>query len=351
MGRAWITVRAAAVLTLSAAGTAAALSAARTGSPPAQHAEHAGLRFTSGRGALQLDSSHPGTAIFGGTNLAPGESVNGDVSLTAVAAFPADVTLTLSDLVENLGPGGAHLTSVLRLQVVEEPAGGVARVRYEGLLRDLGTRPLDTYAAGETRTYHFTATLPDVPGVNAVQGASATAAFAWNAQEATAPGSPDGGTPTPDAPAPDGGGVAPAQQTPGAPGRTVPAKPTTPAQPSRSAVLRVRLILPITQRAHMRNDSVIGWAVCSRPCRLVFSGRAIATRPEGAQRAARAMTLRPVPAARGVANRRTRLVLRLTPAARRALKGKAALRVTLTVTATDAAGRRAKAIGNTRVTR
>jgi hypothetical protein len=354
MRRAWATARAAAVLTLSVAGTAAALSGGRSEPVPPRSAEHGGLTFAAGRGALELDSSHPGTAIFGGSSLAPGGSVSGDLSLTAASAFPADVTLSLSDLVEDLGPSGAHLSSVLRLKVVEEPSAGGARVEYDGLLRDLGSRALQTYAAGETRTYRFTATLPDTTAASAVQGTSATAAFLWSAQEAVGPTPPDSGTPgapqTPDATA-----APEAPATPGAttttPGRS-PAPPSTTTPARKPPILEVRLILPIAQRAHLRGDTVLGWAVCSRPCRLVFSGRGFAARSGASgRRAGPAIPLRAVPAARGLPDRRTRLVLRLTPAARRVLKGKGTLRVTVAVTATDAGGRRARAENTTRVTR
>jgi hypothetical protein len=355
MHRAWTTLRTATVLCLSVGGTAAALTVVRPAPAPDHHADHGPLRLTTGRDGLVLDSSRPGTAILGGSGLAPGDSVSGDLSLTARAAFPTDVSLSLSDLVENLGPNGGRLSTLLRLRVLEEPATGPARVSYDGLLRDLGTQPLDTYAAGETRTYRFTATLPDGAGVNAVQGTSATAAFAWNAQEATATVPPDStpAPPTPDVPQPG----APATPETPRPGETetpatpqTPATPARPARPAQTPILRLRLILPRTQRASQRSNTVIGWAVCSRPCRLVFSGRATRT-GAGAQPAARTMRLTAVPAARGSVGHRTRLVLRLTPGARRALKGNATLRVTVAVTATDAAGNVAKVRGTTRVKR
>jgi hypothetical protein len=368
MGRAWSVLRTATVLCLLVAGTAAALGVARPAPASTRHADHGALRLTTGRDGLTLDSSRPGTAILSGAGLAPGDSISGNLSLTARAAFPTDVSLSLSDLIENLGPQGGRLSSVLRLRVLEEPDTGPTRVSYDGLLRDLGTRSLPTYEPGESRTYYFTATLPDSPGINAVQGTSATAAFAWNGQQSTsptlpptppAPVTPDVPQPgTPQAPQADDQGPPPTLGTPDVP-RT-PAVPTTPAQPARPArpspprVLRVRLILPIKQRARARNNTIIGWAVCSHRCRLRYSGRAAraTVRVRGrTQRGTRTITLRSVSTAPVVADRRMRLTLRLTPAARRALKNAVALDVTVSVSATDGTGRRADATGTTRVVR
>jgi hypothetical protein len=365
MGRAWSVLRTATVLCLLVAGTAAALGVARPAPASTRHADHGALRLTTGRDGLTLDSSRPGTAILSGAGLAPGDSISGNLSLTARAAFPTDVSLSLSDLIENLGPQGGRLSSVLRLRVLEEPATGPTRVSYDGLLRDLGTRALPTYEPGESRTYYFTATLPDSPGINAVQGTSATAAFAWNGQQSTsptlppmppAPVTPD--VPQPSTPQQDEPGPAPTLGTPDVP-RT-PAVPTTPAQPARPArpspprVLRVRLILPIKQRVRPGNNTIIGWAVCSQRCRLQYSGRAAQATARvrvRAQRGSRTITLRAVSTAPVVGNRRMRLTLRLTPAARRALKNAVGLDVTVTVSATDGTGRRAKATGTTRVVR
>src|SRR4051812_42365022 len=145
--------RAAGVLFLSAAGTAAALSGAR----PDPAAVDGPLLGRSG-GAMALDDSRAGTAILGGSNLAPGDSVSGDVALTTEGDGRSQVSLLLSDLVENLGPQGGRLSSVLQLRVVEEDAGGQRRTRYAGLLKNLGIQELPPYGPGETRTYHFTAT-------------------------------------------------------------------------------------------------------------------------------------------------------------------------------------------------
>jgi hypothetical protein len=116
----------------------------------------------------------------------------------------------------------------------------------------------------------------------------------------------------------------------------------------------VRLILPLKQRAHLRNNTVVGWAICSRRCRLRVSGRATTATVRlrvRTQRGTTTMTLRAAPATRARPNHRTRFALRLTPAARRALKKADALNVTVSVTATDAAGHTAEALGTTRVTR
>jgi hypothetical protein len=340
------------VLCLAIAGTAGALTTVRPDrAATPRHPDTVAL--TARHGAMLLDNSRAGTAIFGGSGLAPGESVSGDVQLTAPESFPSDVSLSLADLVENLGPANVPLSSVLQLRVVEDPPGGGPLVRYSGLLRDLGTRSMDAYAAGETRTYRFVATLPDVPAANQVQGTSATASFTWNAQERLgAPTDPPGTDPAapgadaaPDALAP---APIPSTTTPG----VVPTTPGMPQRPGQAPPLLVRLVLPVRQQAHQHKNTVMGWAICSRACRLELSGRATDARAAARGRPSpRAMTLRAVPARRGVANRRARLTLKLTPAARAALERGVSLRVRVWVRATDAAGRRAETFNTTRVTR
>src|SRR5690242_4607543 len=109
--------RATGLLCLSVVGTAAAVSGGRA-QPPSSD----GPLLGRSAGALRLDSSRPDAAILGGRNLKPGDSVEGDVSLTAAGTVPADVTLALSDLSEDIGPLGGRLSSVLQLRVEEIPA-------------------------------------------------------------------------------------------------------------------------------------------------------------------------------------------------------------------------------------
>jgi hypothetical protein len=315
MHRVLRTARTTGVFCLSIAGTAAALSGGRPQPPSADDP----LLGRSG-GALRLDSSRPDAAILGGTGLKPGSQVDGDIDLTAAGTTAADVTLALSDLTEDLGPRGGRLSSVLQLRVEEIPADGHVHVRYNGLLRDLGSQALGTFSAGETRHFHFVATLPDIPQANSVQGSSAIASFEWLAEEHPA---------APPTPAP------------------VPPPATRPPSP-----LRLRLVLPPRQHARFHANRVVGWVVCSRPCRIGLVAVAGDARfGSSPQRRFGPWRLEVVPASRQASRTRARVVLRLPRAARRALHRGLTLQVRVTASGTDRAGNRAQATGATRVRR
>lgn len=125
-------------------------------------------------GTLEQINSRSG-AIFDLTNLKPGDSVTGSVTITNSGTLPAIFTLSeTEDLNEFAQP------ELLTLTVTE----GDATV-YTGRLGALDEVTLGEFAADEARTFTFTAAL-DLDADNTNQGARAETTYTWDAVQ-TAP--------------------------------------------------------------------------------------------------------------------------------------------------------------------
>jgi hypothetical protein len=80
---------------------------------------------------------------------------------------------------------------------VQDTTGGSSIPVFSGRLGGLGTRPLGSIGSGVSRTYRFTATLPNTgtpagppAGDNAYEGSRVTVRYVWTA---TAPDETGGG--------------------------------------------------------------------------------------------------------------------------------------------------------------
>ena len=140
--------------------------------------------LTQATGDLRLSNSADGQAIFQASGLAPGRSVTGTVELTNSGTLPGDLSLQQLDVSDSPGPGGGRLSGVVSLQITDVTGGSSIPV-FSGQLGTLGSRPLGAIGPGETRTFRFTASLPDMD--NAFAGSGLTVRYAWNA------GAADGG--------------------------------------------------------------------------------------------------------------------------------------------------------------
>jgi spore coat-associated protein N len=134
--------------------------------------------LTQATGDLRLSNSAEGQAIFQATALAPGGSVSGTVRLTNGGTLPGDLSLQQLDVSDQPGPGGGRLSDVVTLQITDVTGGSSIPV-FAGQLSALGSRPLGAIGPNESRTFRFTATLPDTG--NAFAGSALTARYAWNA--------------------------------------------------------------------------------------------------------------------------------------------------------------------------
>ena len=137
--------------------------------------------LTQATGDLSLSNSADGQAIFQASGLAPGRSVTGTVRLTNSGTLPGDLSLQQLDVSDNPGPGGGRLSNVVTLDITDVTGGSSIPV-FSGQLGGLGNRPLGAIGPGETRTFRFTASLPDMD--NAFAGSGLTVRYAWNATAA-----------------------------------------------------------------------------------------------------------------------------------------------------------------------
>ena len=128
-------------------------------------------------GIMTQDNSKDGLAILTAENLLPGESADGTVSITNVGDSEGDFTLTASNLVDD--PVDPAFSSVLTLVVTD----GSDEV-YNGLLADLSTVDLGTWAGDEQHDFTFTVTF-DAGAGNEFQDASTTLDLTWDAEQST----------------------------------------------------------------------------------------------------------------------------------------------------------------------
>jgi hypothetical protein len=109
------------------------------------------------------------------------------VRLQNSGSLPGDLTLAQSDVSDQPGANGGRLSDVVKLDVSDVTAGSSVPV-FTGRLAGFGSRSLGALGPAESRTFRFTATLPDggLPpsaggGDNAFAGSGLTARYAWTA--------------------------------------------------------------------------------------------------------------------------------------------------------------------------
>jgi hypothetical protein len=132
------------------------------------HTENAANQYQAG--TLEQTNSKAGSAIFKVTNLKPGDTVNGTVTITNSGSLPASFSLTETATNGFVNPAN--------LQLVVKDGSTVV---YSGAFGGLGTKALGagTWAANESHTYSFSVTLALSAG-NAEQGKGATATYSWD---------------------------------------------------------------------------------------------------------------------------------------------------------------------------
>jgi hypothetical protein len=202
-------------------------------------------------GAFEISNSHDGQSIFAASGIAPGGATTGTVAIEDTGSAPVALTLRRGELVDEPGLGGGLLSSRLRLTVVDVTSPTAPRTVYSGPLDPMPERPAGTLGDGETRTYEFTATLPEggEPSFqNAVQGASTTVAYSWVAGEA--------GTEEPGGGEGSGGG---GQQSEGNGG-------------VRGEIALLNLTVPKI-KGSVRRGRLTAWTNCTMSCRLQVRGR------------------------------------------------------------------------------
>jgi hypothetical protein len=262
------------ILVLFALAALAAVALAQVESAPA-----ARLTATAAAGSFEVTNSDDGEPIFAATNIAPGGSVDGTVTIEDTGSAAATLVLRRGDIVDSPGLGGGLLSDRLELSVVDVTVPGAPRTVYSGPLATMPDQPAGRLEPGEARTFEFTATFPDAgePSFqNAVQGASTTVAYAWIATEAgeggggeegggKGPGGGEGGAGAPgggEVPAGggNGGGGAGGRQGGGAAGGVA------------GRQVGLDLTVPKIRRA-LRSGRLVVWTRCDAACRLTVHGR------------------------------------------------------------------------------
>jgi spore coat-associated protein N len=193
---------------LVAAGATAALAVSVAARPEAHPATLQTLR-TAGAAAA-ISDSRGGDAILRAGDMRAGDAVTGDVTIGWSGDTPAAVTLAPRGL-------SGSLASALSIAVDDRTTG---RRVYDGPLGQMGSVPLDAFAAGSSHDFRFTVTLAD-NAPDSLQGAAASLLFDWTATADDRTTTTDTTTATPPAPAP--------------PTTTSPGNPTTSPPPDTRA--------------------------------------------------------------------------------------------------------------------
>jgi len=177
-GRRLVRIAGTAALVLAIAATAAyAVTTAHWAATGTPHA----IWFSSG--SISLTNSRAPRAILSASNLAPGGSATGTVTVRNAGTATGSLALTPARS-ETSGAGGRALLASLWLRVADV-TGGADTVVFGGRLHALPRLRLRTLKPGAARAYRFSASLPDTgssaegDGDNLLQQASIRVAYDW----------------------------------------------------------------------------------------------------------------------------------------------------------------------------
>jgi hypothetical protein len=124
-------------------------------------------------GTIQLSSSLPKQAIVASTSeLEPGESREGTITIGNKAAVPGTVTLTPTGLT------GTTLAGVIDLKIDDVTAGTTQK--WSGKLAAFPGLSLGSFAAEESHKYRFTLSWPAAATEASLQGTSTSVTFEWS---------------------------------------------------------------------------------------------------------------------------------------------------------------------------
>jgi hypothetical protein len=155
--------------------TALAATAAAVGSGADFSSHSANPANTFSSGTLVQSNSKSGVAIVTGSNLKPGDVRSGEVTITNTGSLAGTFKLAESNASNAFGAGDMTLKidDVSGKTPVSVYSGDIGKVPAEGI-------GLGSYAAGEARTYRFTATFAQ-GSPNSDQGKTAKADYEWDA--------------------------------------------------------------------------------------------------------------------------------------------------------------------------
>jgi hypothetical protein len=146
--------------------------------------------LAAANGRIELTNSKPDAAIVTAAELVPGKTVAGSVKVGMTGQ--GDARLRVAPRLAATSPGlfGGQLYDALRIKL-DRPGAIHPKNRrpvYKGRLSGMGRMGLGSVAAGATRRYRISVTMPDsgqppspTAGDNAYQGSSAQVSFVWSA--------------------------------------------------------------------------------------------------------------------------------------------------------------------------
>lgn len=125
-------------------------------------------------GTLTHSNSKNNQAIFNLSNMKPGDTLNGTLTLKNTGSLPAAFSLVETSSSNAFANAGADLT----LAIVDTTTGTTVYTGTFGGLTDGAKNALGTWQAGDSHNFTFTVKLDPNAG-NADQGASAGATYQW----------------------------------------------------------------------------------------------------------------------------------------------------------------------------
>jgi hypothetical protein len=163
----------------------------------AQPAPHSTALDASG--GLQVFNSKDGGAILNASQLLPGGSTTGTVTIANSGNGGGRFHLTTSAVAETPGIGGGRLSQRLQLEVDDITHPSRRITVFTGSLLGLQNVDLGALSAGEERDYQFTVTFPNGGpngADNAYQRATLQATFLWTVTAASGAGAGSSSTAT-----------------------------------------------------------------------------------------------------------------------------------------------------------
>ena len=313
-------------------------------------------------GSMSQSNSRSGEAILTSGAMRPGESLQGTVSIANDGDLAGVFALTAADVVDTPGPNGGRLSEKLELVVEDVTAAGSPATVYSGGLAAMPRQTLGTFAPGEVRSYRFTVVFPDggtpdseTTGDNAYEGSRVSTTFDWEATAAD-PGTGEGpgtgedpgtGEGPGDGENPGTGQIPPGGGSPTSPDGPGPT-PEPPGSTPDTTAPRVQLSGPVTQRV-LRQRGVVVYGTCSESCTLRLAARA--WERSAPKRGTSMSSSRFMVAGATPVRMRLKMSKKAQKAVKRALARRRPMVVTVTATASDAAGNSTTAKRNVRVKR
>ena len=148
-------------------------------------------RVVQSTGAVSGANSREDLPILTASNLLPGQSATGTVTIANTAADLRTMTLVQTAPQDVPGPLGAKLSGRLDLTVTDQTDPAAPRTVYDGSLPGLSTRALGDFGPREARTYRFTARRAQDAGED-LSGSSTSVGYEWVAEESSPTGAAGG---------------------------------------------------------------------------------------------------------------------------------------------------------------